>query len=205
MLTVVISRAHQTPFSLLRDLNNHNSLNNILHLPLHGSRNELRQIQHAHPVDQSQLEQVQLETSQVKAVEQTKPLELEERLQLLKLEQALDVKRWCLEEVFEPQNVEVVNGAEDGEVLEVESVELEQIVEVDLVEVGEVVELCEVEDGTPLCGDGRFFLKKRRACSEGDDWPGEEVEGLHVGGRGVAEMTGCDISATKNGGGGSRT
>ncbi|KAK3954636.1 hypothetical protein QBC32DRAFT_322478 [Pseudoneurospora amorphoporcata] len=150
-----------------------NQIVNMTTDSLHLSRNtpwyKLRKIQHSNPVNQTKLEQIELQTGKAEAVKQTAPLKLKESLQLLQLELALNVERRGLEEVSKSNDVQVVGGTENGEELEIQNVDVEEMVEIDLIEIGEVVKWGEIEDG-PLCDDGLWGLRWKRRQRRGQPW-----------------------------------
>lgn len=121
---------------------------------------------------------LQLKRSKIKAVEDAELANLQESVQRLKLEEALDVERLVLEERLELQNVEVVDAGQVAQEAELQGVDVEEIVQVDLVEALKTVEGVDIElESTLLEASGRGGGSSNSQSRQGRD---EESDGLHL-------------------------
>lgn len=141
-----------------------------LHLCNNVGGDELAKVDTANVAEETELELLELELGEIKPIEETELLELEESLELLELEDSVKVKLLGLEEVLEAEDVKVVDLPETTEELEIDGVDLEQVVQIDLIEVVQVVEEAQVEGGA---------LLSRGSGSQGGEKGDEDGSGLH--------------------------
>lgn len=100
--------------------------------------------------DETELELLQLQGSEVELVEDTEVGELEEGLELLELEDGVQVEDVVLEQALESQRVEVVVHSEGVQELKIQGVDDVQVLNVNGVEVAETVQERKVDSGTGL-------------------------------------------------------
>ena len=134
-----------------------------------GGDDELAKVDDANVVEQAEVEEVQLQAGEVEAVENAELADLQEGVQGLELQQAVEVEDLVLEEALELQHVEVVDLSEAAQQVQLQRVDVEQVVEVDLLEAAEVVDQTEVEGDGALIDDltGRPLGDVGR-CGRGD-------------------------------------
>ena len=157
----------------------------LLDLANNVGRDELLEVEHTDVVEETELEVLQLERGEVEAAEHAELVDLQEGVQRLQLEQALDVKDILLEEGLELQDVEVVDVGQVAEELELQRVDVEQVVEVDLAELVEPVELVDVElEPAGLDVGGGSGRGGRGGGDQGGQGRDEESSRLHFAGCG---------------------
>lgn len=112
---------------------------NVLNLAQQRQINELSQVNTTNGVDDAQVEPVQSYCTQIKASKNASALKLDNRLDLLKLEDAVEVENASLENVLKAGEVEIVDGVKLGQKIQVYPVDLVQVGKV-LVDKDQIVE-----------------------------------------------------------------
>ena len=134
---------------------------------------ETAKVETADVADEAEVEGIEAEGGEIKAVEDTNLAEGKEGLELLELQDGVEVKDVALEEALEAEDVKVVDGAELGKQVQVEAVDGCQVLDVDRVEAAEVVDAGKVDVAALL------DLLGRSSSGQSGKSRDDDADGLH--------------------------